>query len=239
MSIINIGNGSVTIGGKIIFGKNNNNQIQGSGKIVQIQKELNNFEKITVFAPINVEIKHGNEQSVSIEGDDNIVALLNTRVEQNTLYVEFPPNVSLNFKELKLKIQVPHVHALSMVGSGAIQAINFNEKSLNNQITGSGEIHLSNCITEVMTMVVTGSGNIDASGKTKHLHVTIAGSGEVETLNFEAQYVSVDIAGSGEAFVHSNEQLDVQIAGSGEVRYRGNPQVKKNVIGTGSIKPQK
>lgn len=238
--LVNIGKGNVTIGGKDICGNNNSNkQIQGSGKIIQVKRELNNFEKITIAAPINVEVNHGNEQSVNIEGDDNIVPLLNTRVEQNTLYVDFSENTSLNFKKLTLKIHIPAINALLVVGSGTINANNFSEKKLNNEIKGTGTIHLSNFTTEVMTIVVNGSGSIEASGKTKHLHVTIAGSGEVDTLNLQSQQVSVDIAGSGEAFVHSDGKLDAQIVGSGEIRYRGLAQVHKNVIGTGIVKLQK
>ena len=72
------------------------------------------------------------------------------------------------------------------------------------------------------TLVAAGSGTIRAEGLAPQAEVTIAGSGDVETLAVAAKKLDVTIAGSGSyRAAGTAENLEMTIAGSGDAAMEG------------------
>ena len=72
------------------------------------------------------------------------------------------------------------------------------------------------------TLVAAGSGTIRAEGLAPQAEVTIAGSGDVETLAVAAKKLDVTIAGSGSyRAAGTAENLEITIAGSGDAAMEG------------------
>lgn len=226
MASINIGSGNIVGGDSVIIisgrvvSSGGGNTVKGSGNVVKDFRDVSSFDSIVLSAPVEVFLNQGSEESLIIEGDDNIVALLKTSVERGVLRIKFPDNTSVSFDKLLIKVEAKDICALSIEGAGTLNAADIKTPTLKNKIAGSGNIELSDCNTQELSIVVAGSGDVDTSA-------------------LEAEEVSVQISGSGDAFVHANRSLNAQVAGSGDVRYKGTPEVQKNIAGSGSIKPKK
>ncbi|MEY4721513.1 MAG: hypothetical protein RIQ46_1238 [Pseudomonadota bacterium] len=86
------------------------------------------------------------------------------------------------------------------------------------------------------TLVAAGSGTIRAEGLAPRAEVTIAGSGDVETLAVAATKLDVTIAGSGSyRAAGTAENLEMTIAGSGDAAMEGlkAQTAKITIAGTG------
>lgn len=156
----------------------------------------------------------GASQLVKITGDDNLVPLIETTVEDGRLYIK-PRQPILPDVPLEYEVRVPALRSASLVGatSGEIVGVRGPEFEL----------------------AVIGSGSATASGSTEALKVRIEGAGDVRATELTAGAVDVSIAGTGDVHVHATEKLSVSIAGAGGVHYRGNPQVTQDVAGVGSV----
>jgi hypothetical protein len=86
-------------------------------------------------------------------------------------------------------------------------------------------------------VVIGGSGTLVLRGTAPGVQVNIAGSGNLDALQFEVSEGEVHLAGSGEARIFVNKQLEVSVAGNGHVFYKGSPEVKSTVVGSGFVKP--
>lgn len=109
------------------------------------------------------------------------------------------------------------------------------------------------------TLVAAGSGTIRAEGIAPQAEVTIAGTGDVETLAVAAKSLEVTIAGSGSyRAAGTADKLDMTIAGSGDAameglkahsakitiagsgrsRFASDGEVNADILGSGEVRVQ-
>jgi hypothetical protein len=204
--------------GLVSIGDCNPNAIHGSGTSKTESRAVGAFSKIDLSGSPDVEVTIGPEMSVTVTADDNILPVIDTRVEGETLRIDSKQSYSSSIG-VKVKITAP-----------ALEAVN---------VTGSGNIHVAGLKAGEMGAEVTGSGNITLKGAAERLRAKITGSGDLQAGDLAAKEVRVTVTGSGNATVRAIEKLDASVTGSGDVHYSGNPpQVAKNVTGSGDISPR-
>lgn len=211
--------------------------IKGNGAIRQETRALGNFNGIALSVPAQVEVRMGNVESVSIETDENILALLETAVEKGTLHIRpSRRNLNLQPRTLKVVVQARQIGQLAIGGGGSIKAATLKTPKLELDIGGAGSIEVSGLESDSVATAVGGSGDVKLGGTTRKLTVSIGGSGDVKAGQLKAEDVSVNIGGSGDVTVWAARSLSAAIAGSGDIEYYGDPQVKTAVVGAGSTR---
>jgi hypothetical protein len=217
---------------------NTGEQVQGSGHVTKQARTVGHFTGLALAVPGNVELRIGNSESVTVETDDNLQALVETEVENGTLRIRpARRNVSLRTHTLKIVVQAREIERVSLAGSGSIEADALRAPRLQFDIGGSGSIDVKRIEAGTVAVAVGGSGDLKAGGgAARQLSVSIAGSGNAELGQVKADSASVKVAGSGEATVWATGALSMSIAGSGDVSYYGDPTVSKSVLGSGEVR---
>jgi hypothetical protein len=191
--------------------------VQGSGVFSRQERDASNFTGIEIAGSADVLVSFGDTETVVVETDDNIQALIKTDVRDGKLVISTRPNTDITTR-LGVRVTV-------------------TMKSLESaSIRGSGTINISDLQADKVEFSLPGSGSILASGTADSVTATIGGSGEILCADLQAQSVDVDISGSGNITVYASESLDATILGSGTVQYRGNPpDVNQSIPGSGTI----
>ncbi len=221
---------SCTIGG---------NCEKGDGDIKTENRNIESFDAINLSLNAIVKYTQESKTSISIEAQENLLPFIDTKVENNTLYIE-PKDCDCvdSDDQIIIYLSSPSLKDISLAGSGDFLAEGLvNSEDLNMDIAGSGSIELKNLNVENYTVDIAGSGDVNLNGsQTSHEgQVSIAGSGDVDISGIITNKVHIDIAGSGDVTVHAKEQLDVEIAGSGDVHYSGNPKLSMSIAGSGDV----
>jgi Putative auto-transporter adhesin, head GIN domain len=185
-------------------------------------------------------VRQGAQQQVQLQGDDNLLPLLETTVESGklgpTLLVRFKRGESIRHRSpLLITVVVPRLSGVSSAGSGDVRVEPFKTPSLQLSLSGSGDASLDGLNTDELGIRISGSSDVKATGAATRLAISIAGSGNVKLAELKSDEVSVSIAGSGDADLQAQKTLDVRIAGSGDVNYTGNATLKSKVAGSGSV----
>ncbi len=215
------------------FGK----RVTGSGVIVTETRQVSGFSGIGLSTPADVEIRQGNSEGLTITGDDNIVPLVETVVEEGSLKVRWKEkNINTSYKQLKITIDAKTVEKLAVGGSGNVHAASLKTPRLKVSIGGSADVTVQSLACDELEGSIAGSGTLSAGGKTKTMRLSVSGSGDIKMPRLEAEDVKISVAGSGDATVWATGKLSVSVAGSGDVRYYGNAEVSQSVAGSGSIK---
>lgn len=214
--------------------------VQGSGTAATETRTVPEFQAIGLNGAMDLVVRQGAQQSVQVQADDNLLALLETVVESGrngaTLQVRWKRWQSLNTRsKVLVTVVVPKLTGLAASGSGDIRLETFATPVLNVSLSGSGDARLDGLTTDELGLRIAGSGSVSGKGAATRAKISIAGSGDVQLLDLRADEVSVSIAGSGDAAVNAQKSLTVSIAGSGDVVYTGNAQVKSSVAGSGSV----
>ena len=188
--------------------------IAGSGKLQRQKREVASFSSISTEGAFDIEIVCQKPQSLEIEGDDNVLALISTEVSNNVLRIRNLSDYSVS-EPITLKIAVPNLEGLSASGAGTLAVYGLKNEKL--------EIDAS------------GAPTIKVSGETKVLDIDTSGAGKIDAHKLRAARAVVDSKGVSRVEVFAVEQLDVTVAGPSHVTYEGDPVVKQTVLGPGSI----
>lgn len=144
-------------------------------------------------------------------------------------------NYNVNNKSLKIHITMPKLTYIALNGQGKVSTQNnFKVKNLDLKLFGGGKMRLGLNANSIESSLC-GSGKLVLNGTAKHLESKVTGSGDVDAEDMQVENVHVSVAGSGDVNVHATEYLKAQVAGSGSVYYKGSPNIHKKVSGSGSI----
>ncbi|RPE12667.1 DUF2807 domain-containing protein [Chitinophaga lutea] len=212
--------------------------VDGSGRVTKEDRQVGDFSAVAVSGSMDVFITHGNTRSLSIEGEDNIVPLIESNIDNGALEIRFKPNTNVRtHRDVKVYIITPVLEGVNVNGSGDVKVMSHfaSDRGLSLNLSGSGDLSGSFDAPEVRVSVA-GSGNVKLKGQTRDLNVNIAGSGNCEADELLAETAEVNIAGSGNADVHASRELKANTLGSGDVRYKGDPQLNVSKLGSGTVK---
>ena len=172
--------------------------VAGSGVAKTEPREVGAFDKVHLNGSPNVNIVIGEQRSVSVTADDNLLEVIDTSVEDGTLVI----GGSEPFRSragVTVQITVP---ALTHVA-----------------VHGSGDVKVKGLDAATFKAEIQGSGDISVAGRAEELDVEIQGSGDVKLDELSAKRASVEVQGSGDSTIKVSDELSVNVHGSGDVKY--------------------
>lgn len=189
---------------------------RGSGEIATEVREVESFDRIKIDGSTDVFVTIGEEQSVSVTTDDNLLDNIETRVRgRHTLLISSHGNYRSR-RGVRVDITVPELTSVRISGSGDADIVGLKG--------GAFEIDIS------------GSGDVTVEGEVDEIEINIEGSGDVDARDLKAKDAYVRIAGSGDVDVFASESFDGNVHGSGDIAFYGRPEhVSRHVSGSGDI----
>lgn len=221
-----------TVSCRYIGGK----RVRGSGVVKTEGRNVGNFKGVASHGSYDVYVSSG-PISVRVEGDDNLLPYIETRVDGGTLNIDTRQGYWLSSNaEIKVYVSAPDFSSIQSYGSGNIisQSKITGASQLKLGITGSADIVMEVDAPEIIA-VIDGSGNIKLKGETKAFTGKVLGSGNVRAMELKAEDGTIRIMGSGDAELFATNTLDVDVTGSGSVRYKGEAKTNSSIAGSGSL----
>jgi serine/threonine protein kinase len=189
----------------------------GSGTLATETRDVGEFSKIEIEGSPDLEVVIGSNTVVSVAADDNVLPIIETRVDGDSLRIRSTRSYSSRLG-VKVHVVLPSLDAIASSGSGSISANGLAARAFGLTISGSSDTTLK--------------------GTADSFDVSVFGSGDVQAGELIAKDVNVNISGSADAVVRATQSLNASVTGSGDVTYLGNPaNVQRNVTGTGTVKP--
>jgi len=188
----------------------------GSGQLATQSRQVSGFTSVELTGVGELSIDQTGTESLTVSAEDNLLPLLTSRVEADTLILGKKPNTRIvTSKPITYTLTMKDITGLAVSGSGTINAPKLSTDALRIEISGSG--------------MITTAGNADDQS------LEISGSGRYLADGLTTKTTTAEISGSGTASVVASDALDVKISGSGTLTYSGNPQVTHTVSGSGRL----
>ncbi len=192
-----------------------NNSVKGSGNVITETRDLTGFTSVEVGGAFQVDITAGKEFGVQIQGDDNLVPLISTKVNGKVLEIDTDQRLSMRHR-IKLIITAPIIDGLDASGASHFEVTGIDNDSLKIESSGASKIKVS--------------------GKTKSLTVDIGGASQVDAGALETENATVNGSGASYSKVNATGELTVDADGASRVRYAGTPKsVNKKTSGVASV----
>jgi hypothetical protein len=191
----------------------------GTGPMKTEQRQVGDFDAISVQGATRLEITVGKSPTVEVEGRELFLDRLVTDVRERTLHITSTKKdwVTIGTSpRVTVRIAVPSLARLEVQGGNDIRLTGFNG--------GSSTLRLE------------GATNLNGSGRLDTLEVFMAGAGNADLAGLAARSAKVTVAGVGNATIHAEESLDATMNGVGAIFYLGSPQqVNTHMNGLGTI----
>lgn len=193
------------------------NWIEGSDNRIEENRELPPFEQLRIEGSFEIHILCGPNRTFKITGDDNILPLIRSDVQDGQLHI-FANRSYATREPLRIDLTVERLQAAHLSGANA---------------TVIAGLHGEN-----FSLFAEGAGETTLAGKLEQLQLELAGSATVAGDKLLAKSVDIMIQGVGDAKVHALRELSTTINGVGQVNYLGSPPlINRTINGVGSVRP--
>lgn len=213
--------------------------ITGSGNLVTQEEAISGFDKVDVSQSFNVDITQGENFSVLIRVDDNLIEYLDIRKQGSTLRIGLKPsrNYIINNATLAAEVTMPELVGLDASGSSDVDVSGFDStESLTVDLSGAstlrGDIQAGDASFDI-----SGSSSVELTGSAEGIQVSASGSSEADLSEFPASNARVDASGASTVTVNLSGRLDADASGSSDIYYLGNPTLG-NIDTSGSSSVQ-
>ncbi len=188
--------------------------IAGSGNRKTEKRELGSFKAIETRGAFDVEVTCQKPASLEVEGDDNLLPLIQTEVRDGVLHVTSTKGYHSS-GGIALRISLPNLESI--------------------ESTGAGKFRIANLKNDKFKIDSKGAASVTVSGESKSIEINSTGVGEVDAHNLRAEKAEVRVTGAATVDVNASDELNVTVSGAGHVTYHGNPKVTKRVSGAGEV----
>ncbi|MGZ4595948.1 MAG: head GIN domain-containing protein [Actinomycetes bacterium] len=188
---------------------------QGSGVSGTQRRDLPAFTSIDLAGSNSVTVHVGARRAVVVRADDNLLALVTTRVHAGRLVIGTAAPLRTK-RPLSVDVTVPLLISVSL--------------------TGSGTLAVDGIHTRQLTVRLPGSGVVRVAGSTDYLDAILEGAGDGQLRDLVARDVTASVSGLGRLQVHVTGSLDATVSGVGAIFYTGSPRTTiKRISGAGTI----
>lgn len=209
--------------------------VKGNGKVIIQDRAVTPFTAIKVDAGIDLEISQGDQISLKIEADENIIPVISTEVINGILNI-YPEKNIKNAKVMKVYLTFNSIEAITANGGCDITSkgkLRFS--NLKTVLNGGCDIQLD---LSVNNLICSHNGGCDAifTGEAANVEYTVMGGSDVNATKLITGDCAIVAAGGSDVEVNVSGQLLINASGASDVSYMGSPaNVSKSASGGSDI----
>jgi hypothetical protein len=208
---------------------------QGSGNITTETRDVSGFDRLSLAGIGDVTLTQGNEESLQIEAEDNIIPNIKTEVRGGTLYITYERKSLLPTKPIKFNLTMKDVRSIETQGVSSVQADKIITDDLDVIISGTGSVNILSLDARQLATNISGAGNFEAEGQVDDQRIVLSGAGNYNGTDLQSKTGDVTITGLGQVSIWATDTLNVIISGTGGVDYYGEPKITRSVSGIGNL----
>lgn len=220
----------------LTFEFNRGVRVTGSGDVVTENRDVSGFDVIEFNTVGELLISQGEQESLSIEAEENILEHIRTEVRGGTLVIDVDDAVSLDLNApITYTVVVTDLREFKLNGLGNVKLDGLQADELELDMHGAGNLEARGLTADRLEVELSGLGSVTPVGAVDELVVSIPGSGNFSGADLQSRTARVRVSGLGNATVWVTGRLDVEISGAGNVSYYGSPDVTQDVSGLGRV----
>ena len=184
------------------------------------QRHLSRFDSVALHGTATLDIRIGDEPSVTLDGDPDVVAATRTEVRGDTLIITRRPTGWFSYapgKKLVAHVTMRRLDRLS--------------------VHGASDVTIAGATSGASRIAINGTGHVIASGRMNSISLVINGTGDADLKAMPVDRATVVVNGAGKVTLDVRNSLKATVNGAGDVIYDGDPpDVSSSVHGVGSIR---
>ena len=192
-------------------------QYYGNGNLAERTYDLSTFEKIAVSGNFQLVFVPSEEQTVTVETDENLFEHIDVKVEQNTLILT--TSHIKKHSRLIATITAPELTEIEASGASKVEIPETLEANqLKIVVSGASTMTASLKILELVSEV-SGAGRLTLNGSAEKHKSNLSGASRLNASDFKTNTSNIKASGASDAKVWATDALYSNTSGASKVSY--------------------
>jgi Putative auto-transporter adhesin, head GIN domain len=209
--------------------------VRGDHHVVTKERSAESFTGIQVSSGIDVYLKQGNKETISVEADENLHEYIITKVVGDNLKVYTDVNIR-SAERKRVYVTVREIDYIKTSSAGDVYGETpVKSDRIDLSASSAGDIKLEIYAKEI-EINISSSGDMTLSGETDVLKVDLSSAGDLNAYDLVAREANISVSSAGDADINVSEKLTARASSAGDINYKGNPKyVDSHSSSAGSI----
>ena len=213
--------------------------VKGNGN-VQIEDRPTNesFNKIKASQGLDVYLTQGNNESIVVEADENLLELIKTEVRNNELRIYTEKNIGYASSK-KIMVTFKDISGIESTSGSDIKSTNIIKVDNLELNTSSGSDMNLSVETNQLNCHSSSGSDLRLSGITDKLIAEASSGSDIKAGDLISQSSQVKATSGSDITINTAKELTARANSGGDIKYYGNPSVVNKDGGpSGSIRKQ-
>ena len=209
--------------------------VYGDKNVVTKERKAEKFDGIRVSTGIDVYLKQGNNEAISVEADENLHEYILTEVKDDVLHVYTKVNIRAAERK-RVYVTMKEVKSIRTSSAGdVIGETPIKTDRLQLSASSAGDIKLE-VSAEDIKLDISSSGDITLSGEAEMLEADLSSAGDLNAYNLKAREADISVSSAGNADINVTEKITARASSAGDINYKGDPKfVESHASSAGAI----
>ncbi|MEI8225054.1 MAG: head GIN domain-containing protein [Bacteroidota bacterium] len=197
--------------------------VYGNNKVVTKERNAENFTGIRVSTGIDVYLKQGNNETISVEADENLHEYILTEVRDGVLHVYTEVNIR-KAERKRVYVTMKEVNSVRTSSAGdVIGETPIKCDKLELSASSAGNIKLDVNAKEI-EVDISSSGDITLTGEADMLEADLSSAGDLNAYDLKVREADISASSAGNAEINVSEKITARASSAGDINYQGNPK---------------
>ncbi len=199
-------------------------------------RDVPEFNAVYVSAGIRANVEIGPRRPVRVEADDEVLKLIETRVEDNALHIGFKPHLGWHGDQrVTVTIQTPQLRAIAASGGSIVRAAFTRADRCDIEASGGSEIRARGIDASHLSLEGSGGSVFDLQGRADALGLHLSGGSRIHGRDLSVKDADVQASGGSQGELRVNGNLRGSLSGGSELHVRGGARARVATSGGSSV----
>ena len=194
------------------------------------------FQAISIESGIHATVSIGPQRPIELRGDEKVLALVETTVEDGELRIGFKRHRwRWSTSDVHVVIQTPELSRIDASGGSDVRGEVSSGSETEIAASGGGEVHVRGVDAKSLRLNGSGGAVIEVSGRADEARIEMSGGTEIKGAGVSVRNVRIEGSGGSEAELRANGRISGSLSGGSELHIRGNASSRVATSGGSSV----
>ena len=198
--------------------------VYGNGKVVTEDRPADSFNRLKVSSGVDVFITQGEEESLKVIADENLLEYIKTEIIDNTLKIYTEANIR-QAKSKEVHLVYKQLREIDISSAGDVEGTNrMKVDDLDLDLSSAGDLVLDVEATRI-NCNISSAGDARLSGTVDELNADLSSAGDLYAWDLVVRKARVNASSAGNARIYATEEVDLSSSSAGDIYYKGDPKI--------------
>ncbi|MFO7874256.1 MAG: head GIN domain-containing protein [Bacteroidales bacterium] len=198
--------------------------VRGSGEVIEEERMIDPFNSIEAKGNLQILLQQNDQERVMVAADDNLLDLIETYVNGNTLYINLLKPVG-HYEKMEVTVAFSDLDALEISRNGRAEAPDGIRSDYFTHKLHSGAKSTLHINVDELTLDLSSGAHAKLSGSASLMNAESSSGASLDATDLEISVCSIKASSGATNSLFVTSDLSAKASSGGVIRYSGDPTI--------------